>query len=68
MMSHIRPNQKGILQGNFLAESTSKTAHPAAAPGLVRAQTQGHTVKGNRAGQYKLRLPWAHLLKCYSVP
>lgn len=68
LMSHIRPDQKGILQGNFLAESTSRTAHPTAVPGLVRAQIQGYTVKGNRAGQHKLRLPWAHILKCYSVP
>lgn len=49
MMSHTRREQKGILQSNFLAESTPETAHSTAVPALVTVQTQEHTVKGNRA-------------------
>lgn len=68
MMSHIRPDQNQTLQGKFLAELTPKPAHPTPVPGLVTAQTEKHTVKGNRVGQHRLKLPWAHTLKCYSAP
>lgn len=68
MMSHIRPDQKGTLQGKFLAESTPKPDHSTAVPGLVTAQTQEQTMKSNRVGQHRLKLPWAHAVKCYSVP
>lgn len=49
MMRHTRRDQKGLLQSNFLSESTPETAHSTAVPALVTAQTQEHTVKGNRA-------------------